>query len=217
MKFNLKINLKSILKYELITNKSFYSLDYYDEKDVLTFIYSIVISNNNVIMTFDEFNEIIKNKKLYNELIKQFEKLNNFNNQFNLISELDNNTTEENNKVIYFKDIISTLILKCNLSIDYVMNDMTIQEIEILLKKYDEVRKEELEEKRLFTYLTVLPQIDGRKFNSPAKFYPFFWEEEDIKKDTLENIEKNKEMLNEFMNEGMNFIFKNNKEKNNNE
>ena len=53
--------------------------------------------------------------------------------------------------------------------------------------------KDEMEDKRLWTFLTVAQQIDLKKCKTPEKFFPVPWNKEDRKKKTDEGLKKEQE------------------------
>jgi len=71
--------------------------------------------------------------------------------------------------------------------------------------------KFELEQKRLWTYLSMLPHVADKSFNSPTKLFQFEWDVEEIEP------EKNFEFSTEEMEKMMSYEydFENNKLKNN--
>jgi uncharacterized spore protein YtfJ len=205
---NIKLNIKSMIKYELLTKKSYNNIDYGDVDDVMNLLYCIVISNNDIIMLYEEFYDIMKNgDKLSQEISDKFSKLLSYTNQF-IIKENDDkeNENKENNKkenknkeIVYIKDIASYLVVYLKMDVNYVMNDLTIEELHLYIDAYNKKRKEELEEERLFAYLTMLPHIDAKKFDNPQKIYPFFWELEEENEEIKKTDEEIKNNFDEIM------------------
>lgn len=50
----------------------------------------------------------------------------------------------------------------------------------LFIAAYQTNRKELMESDRLWTYLTILPHVDGKKLPSARDLYPFPWEEEEM-------------------------------------
>jgi len=174
---NIKLNIKSIIKFEQFTNKSFNEIDYTNTDDLLKLMYCIVLSNNPEVFTYDEFLEVINNKKISKEIVDKFntelELMKQFSNKEN--EEIDENNST-NKEIIYIKDIASLLIISAGLDINYIMNEMNIYDIGLYIKAYNNRIKEQMESRRLWCYLSIIPHIDSSKINNPAKFYPFPWE-----------------------------------------
>ena len=209
-KLKIKLNIKSIIYYEFLTKKSFIKLDYNNNDDIMKLLYCIIICNNDITILYDEFIEISKNapqlfKQIYTELnhyinfISQFYNDNNNNN---------NNNTDNNNNNIYYKDIVANLIVNVGINAHYVMNEMNINELYMYYNAYNNKIKEKLEEKRLFTFLSMLPHIDGKKINNPRMIYPFEWEIEKENKEFQKNEKEIKTNFSEIMEEGKKIIEK---------
>ena len=75
---------------------------------------------------------------------------------------------------------------------------MQYTDIDLYIRYKDDKERTKLEEKRLFTYLTVLPHIDSKKCPI-EKFLPFQWEEKEKKEKGLKEIEMNQHKLQEFL------------------
>lgn len=197
----IKLNIKSIIAYEQLTGKSFYQIDYENEEDLLKLMYCIVLENNEEVFLFDEFLSIINNENIASEISIKLKRIYLLIEQFvknNDKQELENNSIDSDEKpeVAFIKDIAGLLIVQCGLNPEYVMNKMSINEINIYINAYDKKNKMVMEKERLWCYMSVLPHISSDKINTPQKFYPFPWEQENIKK----QIEKNKINKNEFDN-----------------
>jgi hypothetical protein len=77
---------------------------------------------------------------------------------------------------------------------------MKLFEIGDYIKAIDEHKKEQMERDRLWTFYTILPHIDQKKLKKPQDLMPFPWEREQLEKDALEQLEKDKDMFNKFFN-----------------
>ena len=91
--------------------------------------------------------------------------------------------------------------MDCNLDINYVLNEMHYSEIDSYIKYRDDKNKNRLEEKRLFTYLTIMPHINAKKL-TVSELLPFSWEKEEKEKEGLKVIDTHKDKLKNFMNSG---------------
>jgi hypothetical protein len=86
----------------------------------------------------------------------------------------------------YIKDIAAILVVNAGLDINFVMNEMSINDISLYMEAYNNSVKQQMESSRLWTYLTLLPNLDS-KVNSPVKLYPFPWElEAQVEQDKTE-------------------------------
>ena len=112
------------------------------------------------------------------------------------LSDKSNDTS--NDKQVFITQMIPILVVDCGLDINYVLNEMQYTDIDLYIRYKDDKEKTKLEEKRLFTYLTVLPHIDSKKCPI-EKFLPFQWEEKEKKEKGLKEIEMNQHKLQEFL------------------
>lgn len=202
---NLKMSIKSIVLFEKMTNVPFSDISFSEDSILnnpeifLKLLYCILLSHeeNNVNCTFEDackniFND--QNLVLFSSMItNEMNVLNQFiyNQQVKKIdsASLKENKTQEK-KSVYMKDLVPILILDCGLSPDYVLNELSYTDIDMYFKYREDKHKNDLEEKRLFTFLTVLPHIDGKKIKTPQKFYTFPWEKEDAKKQFKKDYKK---------------------------
>lgn len=185
---NVKLNIKSIIKFEQFTNKSFNEIDYTNADDLLKLMYCIVLSNNPEVFTYEEFQELIKSKKISKTISDKFNK------EIKLIElfsnkEIKDEVVEEQQPDrgnTYIKDIAAILVVNAGLDINFVMNEMSINDISLYMEAYNNSVKQQMESSRLWTYLTLLPNLDS-KVNSPVKLYPFPWElEAQVEQDKAE-------------------------------
>ena len=65
----IKINIKTFLIYEKITNQSFNHIDYSNPDNLGTLLYSCFIANNDYKLTQDSFNSFISNNKKFADKI----------------------------------------------------------------------------------------------------------------------------------------------------
>ena len=196
MDFKLKLNLKSIIKFEQLNNISFLKMDYENIDAINSLIYCMVTENNDYKNTKKDFIELLENKNIAKKIYSDFRKIIDYNNQFN--TQIQSNDTKKEEEVYeketYIKDITSLLIIGAKVDANYILNDCSINDLYMLVNQYNELKKEDMESKRLFTYLTILPHIDGTKIDSPKKLLPFYWEieEEEMNiKDELKEVSEN--------------------------
>lgn len=215
LKYNLKLNIRSISLYEKLTQESFALFDGSINK-ILPLLYCMIVANNDYKETYEDTLKYLFSNE---DLIKQFsDKLNKeitFETQFKSpFKEEEINLTETENKThnekqVFLSQMIPILVSDCGLDINYVLNEMSYTDIDTYIKYKDDKEKTKLEEERLFTYLTVLPHIDSKKCPID-KFLPFQWEEKEKKEKGLKEIEVNQHKLHDFLNTKNNELENNN-------
>lgn len=189
--FVLKLNIKALIHFEKLTGKSFSDIDFEDYKDSLKLIYCCYYCNNeDFTYTYDSFEKVVlNNQKQSQKIFNQFNKIVILQNQFTSYRERVN-STEENTGKIYVHKLIPILVTNCGLDINYILNEMPVDEIGLYISNYNINKQEELQLQRLWSFYSILPHI-GKKLKSPKDLILFNWEKE-------EEINKSKAIADEY-------------------
>ena len=178
LKYNIKLNIKSIVLYEKLTQESFANFEG-TISQLIPLLYCMLVANNDYNETYeDTIKYLFKDENLIRDLSKKLEKQMKFQTQFKSIFKedmdfVDNNRNNvSNEKQVFITQMIPILVVDCGLDINYVLNEMQYTDIDLYIKYKDDKERSKLEEKRLFTYMTVLPHIDSKKCPI-EKFLPF--------------------------------------------
>lgn len=194
----ININMKSIMLFEKIANKSFYEMS---EEDMPLFIYAIITVNNpQYKLTFNEFLNILNNKKMIINVSKRIEEELKY---IQCLSEMgndknDNSDGKEDASKAKMTDIITMLILEYGIDSNYVMYDMQLWEILPFANAVERKTKSDMEKQRFWSYINILPHIDGKKVKGPEQLIPFPWEKDNKKKDNDDFIKNNQENIINF-------------------
>lgn len=208
LNFNLKLNIKSIIFYERLTGRPFSTFTD-SEEDVIPLLYCMLVANNDFKRTYEEtIQYLFTDEKFVEQINSRLQKIFLFESQFfnkeeenkEIPTEINTPNKEESNKV-YIYQLVPILVMDCNLNIDYVLNEMHYSEIDSYIKYRDDKNKNRLEEKRLFTYLTIMPHINAKKL-TVSELLPFSWEQEQKEKEGLKVIDNHKDKLKNFMDSG---------------
>lgn len=208
LNFNLKLNIKSIIFYERLTGRPFSTFTG-NEEEVIPLLYCMLVANNDFKRTYEEtIKYLFTDEKFVEEINSRLQKIFIFESQFfnnqnineEIPTEINTPNKEESNKV-FIHQLVPILVMDCNLNIDYVLNEMHYSEIDSYIKYRDDKNKNRLEEKRLFTYLTIMPHINAKKL-TVNELLPFSWEKEEKEKEGLKVIDTHKDKLKNFMNSG---------------
>lgn len=169
--FLMKITLKDIIRWEQLTGKSFFNIDYSNEDDLEYLLY--VCDNSEV--TFDTFKEVFKSRKVVDKMLKDLNRYLAISSQFMLKQE-DGKSGEKDTR--YMKDVVSFIIVS-GVDPHFVMEEMELQDLPPIVKALETKRRISLEDKRTFTYLTMLPHIDTSKLkNGMEDILSFPWDSE---------------------------------------
>lgn len=204
LQYKINLNIKSIVLYEKLTQESFSLFDGTIYK-IIPLLYCMLVANNDYNESYeDTVKYLFNDERLMKELGERLEKQMKFQSQFKSpfkeeeINLSDKSNDTSNDKQVFITQMIPILVVDCGLDINYVLNEMQYTDIDLYIRYKDDKEKTKLEEKRLFTYLTVLPHIDSKKCPI-EKFLPFQWEEKEKKEKGLKEIEMNQHKLQEFL------------------
>lgn len=191
-----KLNLQAIRVAEKLLKKPFGEFDLTDEETILTLMYAMVSENNDEVMTFDQFKSILNMGKIGIKVQRAVS------DEMAYIAQFKEEVSDKEEKAPYMGDL-AALLITFGLDAHFVLYEMKLFEIGDYLKAIDEHKKEQMERDRMNTFYSILPHVDHKKIKKPQDIYPFPWEMEQIEKDALEQLEKDKDMFNKFMNSAL--------------
>ena len=195
--FKLKINMKTILLYEEMSGKSFYEVG---GEDIMLLIYCALVVNNDLSITKNHFDIIMKNEKIARELMAKCQSELDFTQQFIKTDNIVKQETEEVEKDNKVSNVVNMILLQNNLDINYVMYEMRLWELTPLIKAIEEKTKADMVEKRFWAYLNICPHIDSKKIKGPEDILPFPWEKDNKKEAALKFMDDNNEAIKAFFN-----------------
>lgn len=188
-----KLNLQAIRVAERLLKKPFGEFDLTDEETILTLMYAMVSENNDEVMTFDQFKSILDMGKIGIKVQRAVS------DEMAYIDQFKEEVSDKEEKAPYMGDL-AALLITFGLDAHFVLYEMKLFEIGDYIKAIDEHKKEQMERDRMNTFYSILPHVDHKKIKKPQDIYPFPWEMKQIEKDALEQLEKDKDMFNKFMN-----------------
>lgn len=207
-KMNVRLTMRTLIRWEQLRAKSFSLMDYSDEEDMAALLYcSVLCCNPGMDCTLEEFKHTMQNEKLVKQMAQALARESTVMNQFR---QADAEDGVANHEVTpgRITDIISTLIMS-GLDIGFVMDEMQLCDLPLFISAYENKRKEQMESDRLWTYLGILPHVDGKKLPSARELYPFPWEMEEMKAQADKAIQEDSEKLEMFFEQGKNLIKQN--------
>lgn len=195
-KYKIKMNLSAICMFEQMTKKSFYRLGE-EPEDYLKLMYCCLVANNDsLLMDYSTFLVLAGDKKTMNWITNKFKTLEKFNSQF---INNDNQDDDENNDTkagvdenqVMLTDVAASLIIQHKMDAQFVMKDLEMYQIKPFLNCAENVKKAEMVEKRFWTYLQIMPHVDGKKLKKPEQLVSFEWEKGEGKKRAEEDLKNN--------------------------
>ena len=189
---NLRLSMKSVLMYEKMTGKPFSLME--NEEDIKIFMYCVFVCSTDLRITFPVFCNMLERKKFASKIEIEFKRIWGFEQQFPHKADEPQESGETVGKELKMTDYINTLVFDYGLSIDYCMNTMDLWELEALYEAAESHMHTDMEDKRLWAYIQMLPNFDKKHKNmTPEKFLPFPWEGENHKKKAEQGLENEKE------------------------
>ena len=206
-KMNIRLTMRTLIRWEQLRGKSFSLMDYSDEEDMAALLYcSVMCCNKGTLYTLDEFKHTMQNDKLVRQMAMALSRESTVMAQFRQEQEsMEEQTSAETGCI---KDIVSTLITG-GLDIGFVMDEMQLCDLPLFITAYENKRNEQMESDRLWTYLTILPHVDGKKLPSARELYPFPWEQKELEEDAARAIQEDADKLEAFFEQGKNLIRQN--------
>lgn len=177
MDVKIRFSIKACCLFEQLSGKSFFKCNEAD--DIMCLLYAMYVTTNDSNITYNVFLSMLQNKKVakalmgeYNNICKYLEQLK-LNEQF---ESYNKESTGNNAEEMTITRLASSLIVQHHLDASYVMNQMQLWEIVPYFQVADSMRKMDLIDKRFWTYVSILPHIDGKKIKSADKLFQFDWE-----------------------------------------
>lgn len=180
------LNMKAIIRWEQLRQKSFSLMDYENKDDIDALMYTTMADEAGQ-YTFDAFRHILSNEKFTSKIIAALENQTKVLNQFQP-KIAHNDVKPEDWEPGLISDLLATLILS-GLDACYVLEEMSLADLPIYIRAYENKKKEDMENNRLWTYFTMLPHIDAKKLKNGAKdLITFPWEQEAAIKQSEEEL-----------------------------
>lgn len=193
--YKLKLNIASAKLFERIASKSFY--DMVDE-DILMLAYCCLVANNDFFISYETFLGMLGNRKIALWVEKEMERMGDFLKDIIKIEteqEAGGDGTKVENPRI--SDLAADLVVSYGMNPHYVDYEMPIYELDIYYKAAERRFHAELEEKRMFSYLSNMANF--KKKMKLEEYLPLPWEIETKKKKAEEELRFNREaILNTF-------------------
>lgn len=193
----LRISIRACCMFEALAHKSFYKCN---EDDSVLLAYAVYCSSpdtENVSM--DVFLRLLESDKFRKWIVASIQSNEAFEGQFS--GDKEDREGDEEEPMI--SDIAGMMIAE-GMSPDYVMNRMSLWEMRMMVKGIEERKKERYTMDRLWTYLSILPQLSkegARKLKTPDKLFQFPWEVEEQKKKNDKEFDAIKDKMLAFFNQ----------------
>lgn len=188
--YRMDLTIKAICMYERMSGNSFF---HFKEEDVVLLLYCTFYTSNKVQMTYEVFGTMLNNPDLAQWVARKYMDILSTIQQFSKEEKEEEGEEKkgEEESEMRMTDLATSLIVDYGVDAAYVMERMDIWEIEALYKACDSRVKRHYEEERLWSYIGILPHVDGKKIKGPDDLLPFPWEKDEKKKRIERDIENN--------------------------
>lgn len=190
------MKIKDIIKWEQLSDRPFSDIRLDNDEDLILLLYV----RSELKVTFDSFKNVIAVKPSnYEKDIKDIAEELQYQEQFFKKVEGDKDADQES---FSYSDIATFLILN-GIDAHFVLNDLELSQIPFLTRGIDKKKKENMEEKRFWTFFQIMPHIDAKKIKGPKDLITFPWEEDNkIDEDFTRQQEKEFDELVKKYNDG---------------
>ena len=190
----IKLNIKSIITAEKLLNKPFGKFNLENTEEWLTLVYSTIISNNEEVFTLETFKKTTEAKKVWREIADRVKNEFEYIGQFSAKAEKEPENEAES---MSFGEVAAMMIVN-GIEPGFVY-ELRPNEITDLLKAIEDKKKEQMESDRFWTYLNILPHVDGKKLKSPEDLITFPWEVDAKKKKADIDFEEARKKFEKFI------------------
>lgn len=171
---DIRLSMRSIIRWEQLHNKTFSELNYNNEDEVIALFYTCTLSENGT-QSLENFRKNLT-KEVAATMVHKFEKYTSLITQF---QEKAQNTPTSDNKVspskpTYIKDAVAKLVMN-GLDAHFALNEMELCDLQIFLSALEEGTKDKMELQRHNLFWILRPNLSD-KVRSPKDLYSFSWE-----------------------------------------
>lgn len=195
-----KICIEAFVRWEQLTGRSFQLMNFDEVADLHKLLYCAWLINNPGESTFEAFETaLIANKRAYKRAIAELSHYNVVTAQFATLQHPISPTDDDPDEPIFLGDVTARLVIMGGMDARYVMREMTVEDMMRYVRALDDRQKQESESSRLWTYLSILPHVDGKKLDTPQKLITFPWEVEALRAEAKRVAEASREEFEKFM------------------
>lgn len=194
-----QLTVKSVIRWEQMRGKSFSLMDYSDREDMEVLLYAMSIDSFEVPYKYEVFKSVLANDKVMEGMSVSLGRIISVMAQFRHSTNAGSGGVNDDRPET-IGNIVATLIMS-GLDAHYALNEMELQDLPLYIEAYENKRKDEMENARLWTYLTILPHIDAKAMENGAKdLITFPWEQKPKEETEINDAEV--ERFEEFLKKG---------------
>lgn len=194
-----KLNIKAISLAETLLDKPFSDFDFTDENTVASLMYAIYIANTGSAKTFEDFKTSVPS-----DVEKSTQDAMAYVMQFNRQTEAESDVPASTDRAVgsRMSELANYVIIHGGLDPHYVMYEMDVHEMSGFVEGINELKKEQMEEQRLWTYYTILPHVGNKVLKEPSDLIVFGWEAAEKQAAMDKMLDEAEAKLEKFLKEG---------------
>ena len=165
----MRLTLGAIVRWESLCGRSFYSFDFGSGEDLRALLYcvlrpSVCFSSWSGGFDAEEYAGLSEAVLLWSQYIPR--------------SDEGNGSAEpaEGSDAVFVGDVVADLIVSGGVSASWAYEEMGFLELDALQRALVRKQRYDLEDRRLWTFLGMLPHLGGNSVKRPEDLYPFPWE-----------------------------------------
>lgn len=201
MKIKTRLTIEAIIRWEQMTGRSFLHIDFSDERDMRRLMYCATVVCSPEPFTFEAFEKTLENERIATAAIRSISSYNAFVAQFSRKGALEGSVaaTSAADNNITVGAIASKLIVSAGIDARFVMREMLVEDMPMYIEALNDKLRHEEESRRLWTFYTILPHVNGKKIKTPQKIHIFPWEAEEAERRAREEMVRNEADFRRFM------------------
>ncbi|WP_353332768.1 hypothetical protein [Bacteroides sedimenti] len=177
---------------------AFSDFDFSDDETNTTLLYAMAVSGSDSLFTLNTFKVLMGSKKQSDRIFKQAEKAMAYMAQFQKAVEKSANP-DDKTPTLRVGELATYIIIHGGLDAKYVMFDMDVHELPLYIKALESKKREQMEERRLWTWFSILPHVDSKKLKEPSDLITFPWEADAKRQENLAKLEADEDRFNKFI------------------
>ena len=183
----MRLTLEALVRWEQLRGKPFGRMDYRDAGDVEALLYTTALCAGRVHTTFDLFRKVLPRRKEGDAMRAALMEAQRVLAQFQR-ERKEQPAGKEEPADCLIGELAAWLVAQ-GMEARYVMKEMELCDLSLYVEAFRRRRHEELEERRMWVYLQMLPHIDRKSLPDGERSLMLFpWERE-----TMEAEQRNRE------------------------
>ena len=199
MNIKSRLDIEAVIRWEQMTGRSFFCMDFSNEDDMRRLLYCATVSGVAEPFTFEVFEQTLKNKKIVAAAIRSLTAYSAFTAQFARKENTTGNGSADTAQEVTIGSIAAKLIVSAGIDAHFVMHEMLVEDMPLYIEALNDKIRHEEESRRLWTFYSILPHVNAKKLKTPQKLHLFPWEAEEAARRAQEELARSEQEFYRFM------------------